>query len=51
MPLEIRELEINVLVQSPESKTSETTSSLNTDEIIAKCVEQVLEILIQKQER
>lgn len=55
MPIEIRELQIVATVQNtPGSSTSVKDSSSNTkatDAIIAACVEQVLEILKQKNER
>lgn len=55
MPVEIRELQITAIVQdSPPLLTNASgpsTSSANIDEIIAACVEQVMEILKQKNER
>ena len=54
MPVEIRELQITAVVQdtaSPHVSGSVATSSSNNDEIIAACVEQVMEILTQKAER
>ena len=55
MPIEIRELQIVATVQNtPASSTSGNDSSSaikGTDAIIATCVEQVLEILKQKNER
>jgi hypothetical protein len=52
MPVEIRELQIVTTVQDTGSKSSASAgSSANTDDIIAKCVEQVLEILKEKNER
>jgi hypothetical protein len=52
MPVEIRELQIITTVQDAGNKSSATAgSSGNTDDIIAKCVEQVLEILNEKTER
>jgi hypothetical protein len=53
MPVEIRELQIITTVQDSGSKPSSgaSGSSGNSDDIIAKCVEQVLEILKEKTER
>ena len=54
MPVAIRELQITTVVQdnAGQKNTSSTaTPSANTDNIIAQCVEQVLEILKQKNER
>ena len=54
MPIEIRELQIVATVQNtPGASTSVADSSGTkaTDAIIAACVEQVLEILKQKNER
>ena len=53
MPIEIRELQITTVVQDTSSpmNTSGSSSSVNTDNIIAQCVEQVLDILKQKTER
>jgi hypothetical protein len=54
MPVEIRELQITAVVQnapaSAQSSSSHETPA-NNDEIVAACVEQVLEILKQKNER
>ena len=55
MPVEIRELQITTVVQEASSVGKNTaaassSSSLNTDALIAECVEQVLEILKQKNE-
>lgn len=54
MPIEIRELQITTVVQdqgtTPGSSVQPVTSS-NKNSIIAECVEQVLEILKQKNER
>jgi len=54
MPVEIRELQITTVVQDASAQasnavTSNTATSIN--EIAAACVEQVLEILKQKNER
>ena len=53
MPVEIRELQITTVVQDTASQmnTSSGTSSISTDNIVAQCVEQVLDILKQKTER
>lgn len=54
MPVEIRELQITTIVQdTSEASTAsaQVTSTSNNDSIIAACVEQVLEILKQKNER
>ena len=53
MPVEIRELQIITTVQDSESKSSSSAlaASGGSDDIVAKCVEQVLEILKQKTER
>ena len=55
MPVEIRELQITTVVQEqgnqPSQSTHASTPSINKDEIIAECVEQVMEILKQKNER
>jgi hypothetical protein len=53
MPIEIRELQITTVVQDSGSAPASNTSSSpsNGDDIVAKCVEQVLEILKEKSER
>ena len=53
MPVEIRELQITAVVQetSPPTQPPASVVSSNKDEMIAACVEQVLEILNQKNER
>ena len=58
MPIEIRELNIRVSVnQSPAEQDSKPGGSsgggggADKDEIIAECVEQILEILKNKNER
>ena len=54
MPIEIRELQLTTVVQdgkASSSANSSSTASTNNDAIIAACVEQVLEILKQKNER
>lgn len=57
MPVEIRELQITTVVQESASAaaasaaSSAATPSTNTDAIISACVEQVLEILKEKNER
>lgn len=56
MPVEIRELQITTTISdSPAgaapANSVATSSGINTNEIVATCVEQVLEILKQKNER
>lgn len=56
MPVEIRELQITAVVkegpqQGGEQSSSGSGSAMNTDAIVSACVEQVLEILKQKNER
>ncbi len=52
MPIEIRELTIKANVDENNKTTaSAQTAQVNTENIIASCVEQVLEILKQKNER
>jgi hypothetical protein len=56
MPVEIRELQITGIVQEnnaqqPGSATGSQSTTNNNQAIIAACVEQVLEILKQKNER
>lgn len=55
MPVEIRELQIVTTVQDSggggSSNAGSSSSSGGSDDIIAKCVEQVLEILREKTER
>lgn len=55
MPVEIRELQITAIVQdSPpliKNTSASSVASANTEIIIAACVEQVMEILKQKNER
>jgi Family of unknown function (DUF5908) len=55
MPVEIRELIIKAVVDNSNSQSNKNTSQnntpVNTDEIVARCVEQVLEILETKNER
>lgn len=57
MPIEIRELNIRVVVSNEQSQGNQNGSS-NTGidtaakkEIIAECIEQVMELLQQKKER
>ncbi len=50
MPVEIRELQITVSVQDKGSSSAPASSGSN-DDVIAKCVEQVMEILKEKMER
>jgi hypothetical protein len=53
MPIEIRELQITTVVQDASAQTpgSPPVTPAGNDDIIAACVEQVLEILKQKNER
>jgi hypothetical protein len=54
MPVEIRELQITAVVQDAGPKPAATAAqpaAANNDAIISACVEQVLEILQQKNER
>ena len=57
MPVEIRELQITVSVQDSGGGNASSPapasggSSSSNDDVIAKCVEQVLEILKEKMER
>jgi Family of unknown function (DUF5908) len=57
MPIEIKELHIRAVVQDAEAtqqaNTTSTTeaSAVQVNAIVAECVEQVLNILKEKQER
>lgn len=53
MPVEIRELQITTTVHegAGNSPSSSPVPAVASDDIIAKCVEQVLEILKEKTER
>lgn len=53
MPVEIRELQITTTVHEGGSSTpsSSPAPAVPSDDLIAKCVEQVLEILKEKTER
>ena len=55
MPIEIRELQIKATVQdtvtTSESSGTDAAPEIRLNEIVAACVEQVLEILKVKQER
>lgn len=53
MPIEIKELHIKIVVGENESPASDqnTDASDSRDEIIEACVEQVMEILLKKEER
>lgn len=53
MPVEIRELQITTVVSgAPAQQSGGTSTSVpNMDAIIAQCVEQVLDILKEKNER
>ena len=55
MPVEIKELHIKATVQNTvtttESTNADTAPGTRLDEIVAACVEQVLTIIKEKQER
>jgi hypothetical protein len=54
MPVEIKELHIHVLVNDQAQQSPDATfpdPALQVDAIVAECVEQVLNILKEKQER
>lgn len=53
MPVEIRELQITAIVQDTPNQQflPNPEKIINKEKIIAECVEQVLEILKQKNER
>ncbi|MGF7037256.1 DUF5908 family protein [Mucilaginibacter lappiensis] len=52
MPVEIRELQITTTVQEGGGTSSSSPApAAGNEDIIAKCVEQVLEILKEKTER
>jgi hypothetical protein len=52
MPVEIRELQITTTVQEGGNTSSSSPApAAGNDDIITKCVEQVLEILKEKTER
>lgn len=53
MPVEIRELQITAVVQDAPAQINLPAAmpQMNSSELIAQCVEQVLEILKQKNER
>ena len=55
MPIEIRELQIKATVQETVTSTESTGATAapetRVEEIVAACVEQVLNILKEKQER
>ena len=55
MPIEIRELQIKATVQDTVAPTEATGAStapdMRVDEIVAACVEQVMNILKEKEER
>lgn len=57
MPVEIKELHIKAVInqegnqQSGNAASTTPTSSANTDKLVAECVEKVLEILKQRNER
>jgi Family of unknown function (DUF5908) len=58
MPLEIRELQIRVTVNQPKPEgaeanpvTGQTPEAGGTDALVAQCIEEVLRILQDKEER
>jgi hypothetical protein len=54
MPIEIRELQITAVIQDDSPATAATPSAatvIKPDAIVSACVEQVLEILKQKDDR
>lgn len=52
MPIEIKELHIKINVdEKPRSRNPEKIKRSERDDLIAACVEQVLEILSKKEER
>ena len=52
MPIEIKELHIKINVdESPESSSPSSDGQNEKDKIIEACVEQVMEILSNKEER
>ncbi|MDB5137805.1 MAG: hypothetical protein JWP37_4408 [Mucilaginibacter sp.] len=52
MPIEIRELQITATVQEDGNKPSSNAAAIvDSEAIVARCVEQVLEILKEKSER
>ena len=52
MPIEIRELQITTVVSNASPGNSNSSSPApDTNSIITQCVEQVLDILKQKEER
>ncbi len=51
MPVEIRELQITTIVSDTSAANKSAKPPVDTNNIIAQCVEQVLDILKQKTER
>ena len=51
MPIEVRELVIRAVVEGDRSPQRESDSPVQREEIVTECVEQVLEILKNRQER
>lgn len=51
MPVEIRELQITAAVQDTSVQKPSASATVNNESIIQACVEAVLEILKQKNER
>lgn len=53
MPIEIRELEISVSIENTDNAAPPSTSSSapkNVDDIVARCVEQVMDLLREQKE-
>ncbi len=53
MPIEIKELNVKITVgeQGTQSSNQSTDATGNMDEIIEACIERVMEILANKEER
>lgn len=52
MPIEIRELVIRATVESGETPAAEVSPAMpRRDELVAECVEQVLDVLRKQKER
>lgn len=54
MPIEIKELNIKINVSDNQNQTSSTSNELDSEQqndLVSRCVEQVLDILSKTQER
>lgn len=51
MPIEINELHIKINVDSEKGKPDKNNKSQNKQDVVATCVEQVMELLALKKER